>query len=370
MNHTLGTWIALAGSLAALGCDQRTPERTAAAMGARQLAIAAVERKDYPAAIAAAELASRYDATDPRHLDLVLRLKLEALALDDAPSSIATPMEVETWALLMQQRDPSRWHVYELARAGAKVAKSDLQGAEVHLREALKRAPDLAKAHAILGKLLLEQGKMAEAVPELEAAAKGEPRPSGVSANLGRALIRAGRTPEAISQLLAAIAEHDAADLRLDLSAVLLAQGNLNGAGEQLRKALELDPRNGDAYRRYGEWLLAAGDLKTAELAFANASKLGAEPLATFGMGLTMLRQGKAAQAAPLFEAVARQAPQLLAPVYFAGVSWAEAGKDSAAREWLTGYLQRAGNDPSEAERIKDASARLSAPKAPEKKKP
>jgi Flp pilus assembly protein TadD len=69
------------------------------------------------------------------------------------------------------------------------------------MREVIQLKPDYADAHYELGKSLLQQGDVREAVSSLESAAKLEPDRSYVHYQLGRAYLAAGRKVEGENHL-------------------------------------------------------------------------------------------------------------------------------------------------------------------------
>jgi Flp pilus assembly protein TadD len=64
------------------------------------------------------------------------------------------------------------------------------------MREIIRLRPDYAEAHYELGKTLLLQGKVAEAVERLETAVKLKPDTAYAHYQLGRAYLAAGRKAE------------------------------------------------------------------------------------------------------------------------------------------------------------------------------
>ena len=69
------------------------------------------------------------------------------------------------------------------------------------LRKVIALAPTFARAHLALGKALLQDGKVTDAVTALEEAARLEPQSGESHYQLGLALARAGRADEAAAQL-------------------------------------------------------------------------------------------------------------------------------------------------------------------------
>ena len=108
--------------------------------------------------------------------------------------------------------------------------------------------PQSAQARNNFGGSLLLQGRVDEAIPQLQEALHLDPAHAEAHSNLGVALARRGRTAEAI--------EHYRESLRLDprqtqaysnLGNALLAQGHVSEAIAQFEAALALDPSDPQA---------------------------------------------------------------------------------------------------------------------------
>jgi hypothetical protein len=88
-------------------------------------------------------------------------------------------------------------------------------------------------------------------------------------------------------------------------------------------------------------------------------SKLGAEPLASFGLALVLESRGNHLDAARLFEGVHNTDPRLAIAAFKAGLEFRKAGDPARASAVLARYLQSAGQDPAEQGRVAEAAAML-----------
>jgi tetratricopeptide (TPR) repeat protein len=95
----------------------------------------------------------------------------------------------------LRRRVRDFWTRYYLALINE--AERDLDTAKQHLDAALKLEPSSPQANALLGKILVKQGKAAEAVVPLETAVAGDPNDSEVHYFLGRAYQQLGRRQDA-----------------------------------------------------------------------------------------------------------------------------------------------------------------------------
>ena len=112
--------------------------------------------------------------------------------------------------------------------------------------------------------LLVQTGRVGEAVAQFEKAAKLQPDFAAARANLGGALANLGRLDEALVQLRQALASDAAyAPAHYHLGLVLSRQGDSQGAMREWRSALSLDPKYAEAHISLGDALDAQG--RTAE---------------------------------------------------------------------------------------------------------
>jgi Flp pilus assembly protein TadD len=90
-------------------------------------------------------------------------------------------------------------------RAGyAAQQAGNLELARAHFAEAARFAPRIPEAHEALGTVLIQLGKPAEAVQELEAALKLKPGDQGIETNLALAQVKANESAKAIAHFSAA----------------------------------------------------------------------------------------------------------------------------------------------------------------------
>ncbi|MBX6746429.1 MAG: methyltransferase domain-containing protein [Acetobacteraceae bacterium] len=214
-------------------------------------------------------------------------------------------------------------------------ARGDLAGAERLYRQVLKRHPQEANAHNLLGVLARQRGDVAGALRHTTQALALQPEAPVFLANHGAALAEAGRLPEAVLSLRAALARRpeDPVTLR-NLGQALCALGDARAALVPLEQAVALAPGAPEpllalahARREVGD---AAGAAAAAEaaLGLAAAQPALAEQarflLASLGQGAAPDRAPAAYvrdlfdQFAPRFEAeltgrLGYRTPELLA---------------------------------------------------------
>jgi tetratricopeptide (TPR) repeat protein len=134
------------------------------------------------------------------------------------------------------------------------------KASEIKLRAAIEADPAAAPAYNDLGVLLLQTGRVQEAVAQFERAAALKPDFAAARASLGGALARLGRLDEALVQLHQALASDAAyAPAHYNLGLVLGRRGDAQGAIREWRSALSLDPKYAEAHISLGDVLDAQG---------------------------------------------------------------------------------------------------------------
>jgi tetratricopeptide (TPR) repeat protein len=115
-------------------------------------------------------------------------------------------------------------------------------------REAVRVNPDFAYAHNNLGRALDKKGQTDEAIIQFQEAIRLVPDDIEAHNNLGVALNEEGRIDEAISQFQGSILlKPDDADAHNDLGVVLVGQGKLDAAISEFSKAVQLKPDYAEA---------------------------------------------------------------------------------------------------------------------------
>lgn len=360
MRRTL--WLVV---IALSGCDPMARERAAAAQLHATNAEAALERSDFARALAAADLATVYDPLDPRRRDLLLRVRLTAVATAPHLVQADRPAELDYQAEVLAMRDAARAPVYLCARAQLALARGDLPRADGFLAEAAKVRPDAPAVLVGQAMVLTRQDKADAAIPLLEKTLAADASNHAALATLGGLLVDRKEHDRAIDLLSRAAKIQDTAAVEVALAAAYVAKQRIAEVGDALKKAVALDPRHGEAHRRLGDWAFATGQDDFAYRSFAQAAQLGAEPLASFGLAMVALRRGEFGAAARTFDAVIAAAPQLAPAVYHAALAHEHLGDAKNALTLYDRYVALAEKTPGEEARLKDAQARLGRLRSP-----
>ncbi len=108
-----------------------------------------------------------------------------------------------------------------------------------------------------MGVMLMDAGRLDDAVFHFRSALKANPRSSEAHCNLGLVLSRQGKNDEAMAQYAEAIRiDSNMAEANSNLGMMLAARGRPDEAAMRYRKALQSDPDNGAILNNLG-WLLA-----------------------------------------------------------------------------------------------------------------
>ena len=154
-------------------------------------------------------------------------------------------------------------------------------GKEIELlRKVIAMSPSFARAHLALGKALLQDGKVPDAITELQEAARLDPQSGESHYQLGLAMVRAGRKDEGTVELQKGRELSSADDrnqnVNLDIAEgrTALDKGDLDQAATKFQHAIKLQPESSDAQRYLGVVLEKQGDTAGASDAYKKAVDL------------------------------------------------------------------------------------------------
>ena len=150
-------------------------------------------------------------------------------------------------------------------------ARANVALGEMRVRE----SPDVAEFRSFLGGSYLEVGRVAEAIPHLEAAVRLDPASATAHADLGSALMASGRLPQALVHLERAtsLAPRDEAML-FNLGNGLKSASRFAEAAAAYARALAINPDFADAHVNLGSLLFSRGHTREALPHFERAVAL------------------------------------------------------------------------------------------------
>ena len=207
-------------------------------------------------------------------------------------------------------------------------------------RDTIAKRPDNARAHNVLGTVLLMQGQATQAVPELEEALRLKSNDALAHNNLGVALVRLGRVDEALAHYA---------------------------------EAVRLDPHDGEFSHNFGDALLLAGRIEEAAAQYARAlqSRPDYADAQDNNLGGALLQRGETTRAIALFEAALRARPEFADAHANLGNAFAQTGRLAEAIPHYETALRLQPNDAEthfnlgnalyQSNRLKDAMAQYDA---------
>ncbi len=253
-------------------------------------------------------------------------------------------------------------------RAGlAAHQQGQIEQAREQFAEVVRLEPAIPEAREALGAVLLELGRSAEAVPQLEAAAKLQPNDAGIENNLALAYAASGEPAKAIPHFEAVLrlAERPGqsqpdATVYDGYARALAAAGNSELALEQFKREEQLAGQRPDIEDDIGTLYAQLGRWAEAHTAFDNAIAADASfsPAYTH-LGILLRQRGDLAGSAKTLEAATRLEPvDPLALLEFARTLVAE-GQDEAAEPVFERALKLNADLPAGATDLAMALQRL-----------
>jgi superkiller protein 3 len=171
---------------------------------------------------------------------------------------------VETLWQTTLRRNPGSW-MARVNLGNLLLQKGKVDEAIAHYKNALQISPDSAQAHDNLGNALLQEGKVDEAITHLQKALQIKPGFAQGHLVLGNALLQEGKVDEAIAHFQKALQINpDNADARINLGNVLFQKGNVAEAITHYKKALQIRPGDAQAHNNLGNALLQEGKVDEA----------------------------------------------------------------------------------------------------------
>ncbi|HEY0296770.1 MAG TPA: tetratricopeptide repeat protein [Bordetella sp.] len=176
--------------------------------------------------------------------------------------------------------------------------------AEVAYRHAIRLRPDHAETHQNLGALLVTLGRLADAEASCRQALALQPQQALAHGCLAAVLALQNQLPQAEAHYRqATVLDAGNAQTHESLGAILHRQNKYAQAETAYRRALALKPADTGTWNNLGTVLDQLNRLPESESAFRQALALRPDFAdAHFGLALVLLRQGRLAEAWPLYE--------------------------------------------------------------------
>src|SRR6266567_4654013 len=120
-------------------------------------------------------------------------------------AGVALPVHSEPQAAKSRGRDVAAQADAAFRAGYAAREAGQLEAARAQFAQVVKLAPQIAEGHEALGAVLLEMAKPAEAVPQLEVAARLKPNDIGIETNLALAYSQSGQAGKSLSHYKAVL---------------------------------------------------------------------------------------------------------------------------------------------------------------------
>jgi tetratricopeptide (TPR) repeat protein len=195
-------------------------------------------------------------------------------------------------------------HILAQACLAAKQYPCALDG----FKQILKKQPDSAAAHMLMGEALDGLGKTEEAIAEFQAAARVSPREPDVHFGLGYLHWKSHHYEEALREFQAELSvDPRHAQSLLYIGDIEMKRENLDAALDSLRKCIDIDKKLRLAYLDLGAVLFQKKAFPESVSALKRAIELAPSlPDAHYRLGQVYRAQGRSVEAQKEFETVRR----------------------------------------------------------------
>lgn len=200
-------------------------------------------------------------------------------------------------------------------------------------RAVLTVFPDSEQSNRAFAKMLLDQGRVGEALVYAQRAVELAPNQSYSHMTLGLVLGRLGRLPEAMAQDEQALQMNpDPAEGHYNFGAALAELGKVTEAAEQFEQAIRIKPDYPEAHYNYGAALDQMGRPQDAISHYEQALRLNPDYTeAHSNLGVALAQTGRIDEAIAHFEQALRLNPDFTAAHYNLGIALAETGRINEA---------------------------------------
>jgi arylsulfatase A-like enzyme/Tfp pilus assembly protein PilF len=210
-------------------------------------------------------------------------------------------------------------------------------------REVVAERPDMAGGREMLALMLRQNGRLDEAIAELEQLCR---RPEATDDNrvqLALLLSETGRPQRAAEMLEPLSPDTTNPDLLNAYGVALADAGKPADAMHQWQRVLQLDDDNAPAYQNMGIVALRANDVRAARVHLARALSLNPRlPLALNTLGVISARENDMSAAVAYWNKAIELDPQQFDALYNMGLVQTQAGQYAEARKALEQFVRTA----------------------------
>jgi tetratricopeptide (TPR) repeat protein len=254
--------------------------------------------------------------------------------------------DIETFYRTTLSRNPEAW-MPQSNLASLLVQDGRLDEAVAHYEAAIRLAPAYPEIHFNLADALVKLKRMPEAVAQYEEALRLSPDYAAAQTNLGTALVALGRPEEAIPHFEQALRiKPDSAQSHFGLGFALEASGHLPEAIVQYRDTLRTEPGNVEAHYHLANDLANGGRITEALGQYEAALRLRPDYAEAWGnLGFALAMEGRLAEALEDLSRALQLKPDYAEGHAYRGFALARSGRlPDAVREYRRA-LQSRPND-------------------------
>jgi tetratricopeptide (TPR) repeat protein len=223
------------------------------------------------------------------------------------------------WALLTSAPVAAAPQSPATAPSSRTLAADERAAVERRLLEGVRNHPDSFEARHMLAVFYLRDGKVKQALPQLERAAAINPSSYEVGYDLARVLLETGRLDAARSQVTGWLARKDNGELHNLLGDIEQRAGNLIVAADQFQRAAHMDPVEEHLFD-WGDNLLQLRAYDPAtEVFVASIKRFPQSARLRIGLGIAQYYRGEYQDAVRSFCDAADLAPSDPRPYQFLG---------------------------------------------------
>jgi len=211
----------------------------------------------------------------------------------------------------------------------------------------LRQNPDCWMGRDNLGLVLVQQGRMDEAMTQFQKSLEVKPDCEEACYDLGIALEHEGRVDEAIAHYQQALEIQPAyIAARNNLGLALLQKARVEEAISQFQKALQISPEYAEAHNNLGLALLQKGRADEAISQFQKAQQINPDYAeARLNLGNVLLQTGRADEAIAQYQQALQIRPDYAEAHYNLGNALAQKGNTAEA---IRHYRQAAQINPAD----------------------
>ncbi len=304
--------------------------------------------------------------------DLFSRLPARRIALPAAAAAIVLACTVVTYAQVAHWQDAWTLWTHTLAvtrdNEAAEIAVAAMLGmqgrpaeAVPHLEEALRIAPGSVRAHAGLGRALVELGRYQDAFDHLDYAVRHGGSSADVQDDLGMALAGLGKPVEAMQRYEEALrSDPSRPATHRHLGIALMMVGRVDEAISHYREGLRLVPDDPDLHNDLGFALMTESKYDEAKQEFGRALQIQPNTAAAHdNLGFVLGVEGRFDEAMAHLREAVRLKPRFELAHLHLGIALAATGRIEEARGEFQEVLRLNPNN-ADAKRLLDKLPRQS----------